>query len=123
MNVQMKNALPRFRIGINHGPKAGSFNSLLLCRASHDSQQMTEKLPFILQIIIQGSNVFSRDHQQVNRSLWMNIVKDYTTFIFMNNGCRRFVCSNPAENAIGHYRQSLSRPLQPYVKSSKHLYH
>jgi hypothetical protein len=102
VNMQVKDRLAGFRVRIDNSSVSGSVNALLSGHAPHNGHHVAEKHLVLLQAVIERNNMFSRDDQQVNRSLGVDIMKGDAVLVFIGYLRRHFMRRHTAENTSGH---------------------
>lgn len=100
VDVQMENCLPAPRAVVDYGSVAFRFNLALASQLGRNREKMSEK-GFVLGCrYFQRRHVFSRDHQEMNGRLGMQIFEGHYRFIFKNNFSRDRVFDDATKNAI-----------------------
>lgn len=102
MDVQVKHRLTGFGVGVDDGPETCAVDLALLGHPCCNHEQMPEKLTIGPEIIVQRSDVLSRNHQDVDRRLRMYVLKCKAALVFVHNLGRNFASGNPAKKAFVH---------------------
>jgi hypothetical protein len=124
MDMQMENRLAGFRVRVDNRSKTGAVDPPLLRHAPRDGQKVTEQRLVIVQIFVQGTDMFARDDQQMNRGFGMNILEDQTLTVLVQDLGRFFVRGHLAENTSEHFHppSPISVEKQLLEPKGKHIH-
>jgi len=84
MKMQMVHNLAGILPRVGHGAVAGFSDARALGHLLHSSENVAEYCGIVNVQIIHRSEVFLRNHQYMDRSLWLNVVKGQNQVIFID---------------------------------------
>lgn len=100
VNVQVENSLSAPRSGVDDRPISFGIDLARARQFGRNRYKVPEQRFVSGRRFIQRRQMFSRDNQEVNRRLGIQILKGHNHFIFKNNLGRDGVINDAAKNAV-----------------------
>jgi len=117
--MQVKNGLAGFRVRVDHGPIACSINSLIFRNFPDNRQQVSQQSLIVFQVLVQRTDVLAWNDKQVNRSLWIGVLKGQTLFVLVDDLCGFFVRGHLTENTPEHFHHPSLVSIEKQLLDSK----
>jgi hypothetical protein len=102
MNMKVENRLSRPGAVVNHGAIALRFQPTLARELGRHKMKVAQQALVLRLSIRESDKVLSREHQQVDRGLGVNILERHHSFVLMNNLGRNLAVNDLAKQAVSH---------------------
>src|SRR5712691_8821853 len=84
VDVKMKHRLARAGSGIDHGSVTILRQPFVVCDARGHAKQVAQQRLVFLCSLVERLNMFKRNHEQVSRSLRVNIANNYGSVVLVD---------------------------------------
>lgn len=100
--MQMKDALPRVRTGIDHDTETAFRNSMIASKLTRRQKNFADDRAVFRLDVENSGDMFARNDKEMNRRLGINVSEDHDVIVLINDVSFDFSTDDTAKEAIGH---------------------
>jgi hypothetical protein len=107
VKMEMENDLTRVWAIVGHHPVARFSDASLRCHLLNGTHKVAHQCRIPYWDLVEGRDVLLRDHQEVHRGLWVDILEGQDMVIFIDLGRRDLPPDDLTKEAVGRQTNHL----------------